>query len=647
VTNQSCEQFVEQSAFKSLNWCSLAGIEPPDIASSLQSWLSRCGVIGAPKPLRECIPSPREVVTGVTLVTEIEAKPLWFRVRETNLSTPARVLLPTDLAVDVWLAISEGSLSNLALCTPSSDFTNSTWRSVGAATSYSTSNSDTEYQKAIITVGVLAGALIIAVIIAKIVDYCYDHHIAINDNASDISEHTRNLIRARLVVSKLGNLRRNKQQTEPKTDKPEENSRKIIRIWSARAKESRRIAEQRRQEEQAKQLAKRNDLVIKVEEATGEAKLKPGLAQAAANLMVINETSPRKSPKETSTLRKEQQKDAAESSPQAKPAPLKRTLTGINSSLRASDSTGFAQVSSAGNAAVLPKEAFVEPESSADGNSPPQKTEKDSPKKGDVPQIPVASSNVNVPLEKDSKVEKPNGKSDSKDTKAKTASNTSGTSPGTGLESNDKVVNGPASSQAVPTDPSGTGASKSSGNTDTKAGITDSKADCNAKETPTGESKNEPCSSVKESDGRVSPKQPARPVSGVSRKLFSVVLPNQMKQPAKVGVPGTSAQQSNKGSPSRTPSPTKVSTASPSRPGPAAKPRPKSFTQKDSPSYPSQMSRSVSIYEKSNAQLQVHKNPANSKKAAAPGSTGTPKGTKPNQSASTATNKSRAKSAKM
>nr|KAG5708038.1 hypothetical protein BaRGS_025176 [Batillaria attramentaria] len=151
----------------------------------------------------------------------------------------------------------------------------------------STSNSDTEYQKAIITVGVLAGALIIAVIIAKIVDYCYDHHIAINDNASDISEHTRNLIRARLVVSKLGNLRRNKQQTEPKTDKPEENSRKIIRIWSARAKESRRIAEQRRQEEQAKQLAKRNDLVIKVEEATGEAKLKPGLAQAAANLMLI------------------------------------------------------------------------------------------------------------------------------------------------------------------------------------------------------------------------------------------------------------------------------------------------------------------------------------------------------------------------
>ena len=70
-------------------------------------------------------------------------------------------------------------------------------------------NSIDNSQKALITVGVLGGAIVVAVIVAKIVDYCYDHRIAISDDDSDISESTRDLIRMRLALTAF------KKKTKP------------------------------------------------------------------------------------------------------------------------------------------------------------------------------------------------------------------------------------------------------------------------------------------------------------------------------------------------------------------------------------------------------------------------------------------------
>ena len=89
-----------------------------------------------------------------------------------------------------------------------------------------------DLSKAFISAGVLASALIISLIIAKIVDHCYDR-ASIRDDASDISEHTRNLIRARLAVRNFRTLP--KKESDDDKDKNLKH-KKILRMWSAKAR---------------------------------------------------------------------------------------------------------------------------------------------------------------------------------------------------------------------------------------------------------------------------------------------------------------------------------------------------------------------------------------------------------------------------
>ncbi|KAK6184484.1 hypothetical protein SNE40_006952 [Patella caerulea] len=84
-----------------------------------------------------------------------------------------------------------------------------------------------DISKAFLTVVVLCGALIVSLIVAKIVDYCYDHS-TLRDDASDISEHTRKIIRARLAVMKFS--RKKKQMSD------NQKAKHVIRIWSAKSK---------------------------------------------------------------------------------------------------------------------------------------------------------------------------------------------------------------------------------------------------------------------------------------------------------------------------------------------------------------------------------------------------------------------------
>lgn len=63
----------------------------------------------------------------------------------------------------------------------------------------SNGTSDEAGLKAVITCSVLAVAFILSIIIARLVDICYDRR-TLADDASDISESTRQIIRARLSV---------------------------------------------------------------------------------------------------------------------------------------------------------------------------------------------------------------------------------------------------------------------------------------------------------------------------------------------------------------------------------------------------------------------------------------------------------------
>ena len=86
-------------------------------------------------------------------------------------------------------------------------------------------------QKALITVGVLGGAIVVAVIVAKIVDYCYDHRIAISDDDSDISESTRDLIRMRLALTAFKKKPKTGEKDKDKDD-VEAKQRKVSKLVS-------------------------------------------------------------------------------------------------------------------------------------------------------------------------------------------------------------------------------------------------------------------------------------------------------------------------------------------------------------------------------------------------------------------------------
>ncbi|XP_069111994.1 uncharacterized protein [Argopecten irradians] len=97
----------------------------------------------------------------------------------------------------------------------------------GSNTTSSSGSSSASYDasiKLIATICIVLAAIIISVVVAKIADMCYDRHV-LRDDASDISDHTKGLIRARLAIIQM-----------KKKDKPKKGTMGMIRIWSAKAK---------------------------------------------------------------------------------------------------------------------------------------------------------------------------------------------------------------------------------------------------------------------------------------------------------------------------------------------------------------------------------------------------------------------------
>ena len=83
--------------------------------------------------------------------------------------------------------------------------------------------------KAVITVAGMIVFVLLALSIAKLVDYCYDRH-AISDDASDISDYTREILKGQLMLafSKTSNKDKNTKLTT------EEVTRKFVKVWRAK-----------------------------------------------------------------------------------------------------------------------------------------------------------------------------------------------------------------------------------------------------------------------------------------------------------------------------------------------------------------------------------------------------------------------------
>ena len=86
-----------------------------------------------------------------------------------------------------------------------------------------------ELPKSLITIGVLLAAMILAVIIAKAADACYDRR-SIRDDASDISEHTKDLLKLRVAVGKFRPLKKDTLDTPEKIQ-----TAKFVAKWNTKA----------------------------------------------------------------------------------------------------------------------------------------------------------------------------------------------------------------------------------------------------------------------------------------------------------------------------------------------------------------------------------------------------------------------------
>ncbi|OWF50147.1 uncharacterized protein LOC110450842 [Mizuhopecten yessoensis] len=124
----------------------------------------------------------------------------------------------------------------------------------GSNTTSSSGSSGTNYDastKLIATVCIIIAAIIISVVVAKIADMCYDRHV-LRDDASDVSDHTKGLIRARLAIIQM-----------KKKDKSKKTSRNLFRIWSAKT----RRANQQQGTNNSSNTQKERSVVINVDEA--------------------------------------------------------------------------------------------------------------------------------------------------------------------------------------------------------------------------------------------------------------------------------------------------------------------------------------------------------------------------------------------
>ncbi|XP_064641629.1 muscle M-line assembly protein unc-89-like [Lineus longissimus] len=119
-----------------------------------------------------------------------------------------------------------------------------------AATTTTTSTTttawiDQDYPKAVISLAVLAVAVLIGFGIAKLADWCYERE-AVRDDASDISENTKELLKAQLAL--MGFRKPKKTGADGKVIVSKERQREVFNTWAQKV----RVHKKKRLEEEAK-----------------------------------------------------------------------------------------------------------------------------------------------------------------------------------------------------------------------------------------------------------------------------------------------------------------------------------------------------------------------------------------------------------
>lgn len=102
----------------------------------------------------------------------------------------------------------------------------------------STSSNDV-IPKSVITIAVLAGAILVGVVVAKLVDICHDKR-SLRDDASDMSEKTKEFLKGGKARLALMAFQTSQNKEEPQKPDAQTAAKKMAKIWST--KTSKKVA---------------------------------------------------------------------------------------------------------------------------------------------------------------------------------------------------------------------------------------------------------------------------------------------------------------------------------------------------------------------------------------------------------------------
>ncbi|XP_013411046.1 uncharacterized protein LOC106174170 [Lingula anatina] len=177
------------------------------------------------------------------------------------------------LGMNSWKESAAMLLVGVLICLPV--LTNASNTTTASSTSTTTATITTATDiipKVIIAIAVIAFAAGIGVGVAKLLDYIYDHS-RLNDNASDMSEHTKEMLKTQMILMKMKTKKKKLGDEEQGDGEPKKQSKLkslVQRVASARPKSKEEGSDKNLNEEADKQTS--SDMKDSVENETDGAK---------------------------------------------------------------------------------------------------------------------------------------------------------------------------------------------------------------------------------------------------------------------------------------------------------------------------------------------------------------------------------------
>ncbi|CAD5125566.1 DgyrCDS13769 [Dimorphilus gyrociliatus] len=98
---------------------------------------------------------------------------------------------------------------------------------------YDSTSSNDVIPKSVITIAVLAGAILVGVVVAKLVDICHDKR-SLRDDASDMSEKTKEFLKGGKARLALMAFQASHNKEEPIKPDAQMAAKKMAKIWSTK-----------------------------------------------------------------------------------------------------------------------------------------------------------------------------------------------------------------------------------------------------------------------------------------------------------------------------------------------------------------------------------------------------------------------------